>query len=118
MYSGYQEKLFTNEWGVNQGFSNLVNQLNDLLPAQGACEKARSTNKHLDKFRRAQNAAYDLFNNGLCNKRGLFKNIFGWAPYQSSVHYATSITWSQWEDQVEEVFTPIILAAAKEQGLK
>lgn len=118
MYSGYQEKLFTNEWGVNQGFSNLVNKLNDLLPAQGACEKARSTNKHLDKFRRAQNAAYDLFNNGLCNKRGLFKNIFGWAPYQSSVHYATSITWSQWEDQVEEVFTPIILAAAKEQGIK
>lgn len=118
MYSGYQEKLFTNEWGVNQGFSNLVNQLNDLLPAQGACEKARSTNKHLDKFRRAQNAAYDLFNNGLCNKRGLFKNIFGWAPYQSSVHYATSITWSQWEDRVEEVFTPIILAAAKEQGIK
>jgi hypothetical protein len=48
----------------------------------------------------------------------LFNNVYGWAPYQSSTHYATKITWSQWEDQVEEVLTPIIMAAAKEQGIK
>ena len=118
MYIGYQEKLFSNSWGVNSGFKRLADQLSDMLPAMGVCENARSTNKHLDKFRRAQNAAYDLFNNGLCNKRGLFKNVYGWAPYQSSTHYATKITWSQWEDQVEEVLTPIIMAAAKEQGIK
>lgn len=117
MYQGYQAKLFTNEWGVNSGFKHLVDQLSMMLPAQGACENARSTNKHLDKFRRAQNAVYDLFNNGLCNKRGLFKNIFGWAPYQRDTYYATRMMWTTWEDRVEEDFTPIILAAAKEQGL-
>ena len=88
-----------------------------MLPDQGACENARSTNKHLDKFRRAQNAVYDLFNNGLCNRRGLFKNIFGWAPYQRDTYYATRMMWTNWEDRVEEDFTPIIIAAAKEQGL-
>ena len=118
MYNGYQEKLFSNSWGVNSGFKRLADELHELLPIAGKCENSRGKNKHLDKFRRAQNAAYDLFNNGLCNSRGLFKNVYGWAPYQSSVHYATNITWAQWEDQVEEVLTPIILNAAKEQGIK
>ena len=27
------------------------------------------------------------------------------------------MTWSHWEDRVEEVLTPIIIAAAKEQGV-
>ena len=117
MYKGYQEELFKNTWGCNQGFSHLNNNLNDLLPFEGRCEFPNSKNKALDKFRRAQNAAYDLFNNGLGNQRALFKTIFGWAPTQSSTHYATSITWSDWEDRVEEVLTPIMLEAAKEQGV-
>ena len=117
MYEGYQEKLFSNTWGMNQGFSHLNNNLNDLLPLMGRCEFPNSKNKALDKFRRAQNAAYDLFNNGLGNQRALFKTIFGWAPTQSSTHYATSITWSDWEDRVEEVLTPIMLEAAREQGV-
>ena len=117
MYKGYQEKLFSNEWGINNGFTHLVDQLNELLPAQGKCEKPRTANKNLEKFRRAQNAVYDLFNNGLGNKRGLFVQIFGWAPYQSDCNYASSMQWSHWEDRVEVDFTPIILAAAKEQGL-
>jgi len=117
MYKGYQEKLFSNEWGVNSGFEHLANKLTEMLPAQGACENARSTNKHLDKFRRAQNAVYDLFNNGLGNKRGLFVNIFGWAPTQRSTWDASRMQWAYWEDRVEEDFTPIIINAAKEQGL-
>ena len=60
MYKGYQEKLFKNTWGCNQGFSNLNNALNDLLSMEGRCENPNSKNKHLDRFRRAQNAAYDL----------------------------------------------------------
>ena len=118
MYEGYQEKLFSNSWGVNSGFETLREKLNDLVPLEGKCEFARSKNKNLDKFRRAQNAAYDLFNNGLCNKRGLFLQIFGWAPTQRDCHYASRMQWSHWEDRVEEVFTPIIQAAAKEQGVK
>ena len=118
MYAGYQEKLFSNEWGINVGFKKLADQLSEMLPMMGACEKPRTVNKNLDKFRRAQNAAYDLFNNGLCNKRPLFKDIYGFAPGTRDTYNASRMQWSHWEDRVEEVLTPIILAAAKEQGIK
>tara|TARA_B100000902_G_C26617217_1_gene578029 strand:+ start:85 stop:465 length:381 start_codon:yes stop_codon:yes gene_type:complete len=118
MYKGYQFELFTNSWGVNVGFKHLADKLNELLPLQGRCEKPMSSNKNLEKFRRAQNAAYDLFNNGLCNRRGLFNNIFGWAPTQKDTYYASRDTWGQWEDNVEEILTPIIIKAAKEQGVQ
>ena len=118
MYSGYQEKLFSNSWGVNEGFKTLQDKLDELLPIAGRCEFPNSKNKHLDKFRRAQNAAYDLFNNGLCNQRALFKNIFGWAVGVRDTNNATRLQWSMWEDRVEEVLTPIMLEAAKEQGIK
>ena len=117
MYKGYQEEMFKNPWGVNQGFSHLNNNLNDLLPLEGRCEFPNSKNKHLDKFRRAQNAAYDLFNNGLGNKRSLFQNIYGWSVGVRDTSYATKMQWSMWEDRVEEVLTPIMLEAAKEQGV-
>ena len=113
-----QLKLFSNEWGLNQGFKSLADQLTELLPMQGKCEFSRSKNKHLDKFRRAQNAAYDLFNNGLCNQRGLFVSVFGDAPTQKATFYFTKTQWQFWEDRVEEILTPIILDAAKEQGIK
>ena len=118
MYKGYQEELFKNTWGVNSGFKHLVDQLNELLPLQGKVENSRSTNKNLDKFRRMQNAAYDLFNNGLGNKRDLFVREFGEAPTQKSVYYFNKLSWQNWEDRVEKMLTPVIIAAAKEQGVK
>ena len=122
-----QKELFTTSWGVNSGFKTLVDELNNLLPVSGRCEKALSANKNLEYFRRAQNAVYDFFNNGLCNKRGLFVEIFAqnenyyidkWnIPTQSSFRYFTKDSWEMWEDQIEKIFTPIVIKAAKEQGL-
>lgn len=122
-----QKELFTNSWGVNSGFSKLRDELNNLIPAGGRCEKPLSTNKNLEVFRRAQNAVYDFFNNGLCNKRALFVEIFAqnedfyidkWnIPTIKSFGYFTKDSWEMWEDQIEKIFTPIILRAAKEQGL-
>ena len=117
MYKGYQEEMFKNPWGVNVGFKHLQEKLEELLPFEGRCEFPNSKNKHLEKFRRAQNAAYDLFNNGLGNKRALFKSIFGWSVGVRDTSYATKMQWSMWEDRVEEVLTPIMLEAAKEQGV-
>ena len=123
-----QQELFTNSWGVNSGFERLRDELNKLIPASGKCENPRSKNKHLEKFRRAQNAAYDFFNNGLCNKRGLFVSIFAeneyyyidrWnIPTMNSFRYFTKDSWKMWEDNIEKILTPIIIAAAKEQGIK
>ena len=123
-----QLELFTNNWGVNSGFESLRDKLNELIPAAGKVANPMSKNKHLEKFRRAQNAAYDFFNNGLCNKRGLFVSIFAqnesyyidkWnIPTQSSFRYFTKDSWDMWEDNIEKILTPIILAAAKEQGVQ
>ena len=52
------------------------------------------------------------------NKRGLFKQLFDFAPTQRDTNYATRMQWSHWEDRVEEILTPIIQAAALEQGIK
>ena len=119
-----QLELFTSSWGVNSGFRRLADELHGLLPMQGRCSKPMSDNKHLEKFRKAQNAAYDFFNNGLCNKRGLFINIFGqdidtWnIPTYRSFSGFTKVSWEQWENHIEKIMTPIIIAAAKEQGIK
>tara|TARA_B100001057_G_C22824928_1_gene941000 strand:+ start:68 stop:442 length:375 start_codon:yes stop_codon:yes gene_type:complete len=124
MYKGYQEELFNSDWGVNPGFKHLADKLNDLLPFEGRCANPLSINKNLEKFRRAQNAAYDFFNNGLCNKRPLFVSIFGkdiesWnIPSYKDFQYFTKVSWAQWEDNIEKVLTPIIIDAAKEQGIK
>ena len=122
-----QQELFTNSWGVHSGFERLRDELNKLIPASGKCENSRSKNKHLEKFRKAQNATYDFFNNGLCNKRGLFVSIFAenesyWIdrwniPTMNSFRYFTRDSWDFWEDRIEKILTPIILRAAKEQGL-
>ena len=122
-----QKELFTNNWGVNSGYKRLVDELTNLLPMEGRCEKPLSDNKNLEKFRRAQNAIYDFFNNGLCNKRSLFVSIFAenenyyidkWnIPTMNSFRYFTKDSWNMWEDQIEKIFTPIVIDAAKEQGL-
>ena len=123
-----QQELFTNNWGVHSGFERLRDELNKLIPASGQCENPRSKNKNLEKFRKAQNAAYDFFNNGLCNKRGLFVSIFAenesyyidkWnIPTMNSFRYFTRDSWDMWEDNIERILTPIIIAAAKEQGVQ
>ena len=123
-----QQELFTNSWGVHSGFERLRDELNKLIPAAGRCENPMSKNKYLEKFRLAQNAAYDFFNNGLCNKRPLFVSIFAendsyyiekWnIPTQSSFRYFNKDSWDMWEDQIERILTPIIIAAAKEQGVQ
>ena len=114
-----QLELFKSEWGVNPGFEYLANKLNEMIPMQGKCENSRTTNKHLDKFRRAQNVIYDLFNNGLGNRRGEYRRMVGEVPLPGirSQYYISAVRWEQIEDEVEANFTPIILAAAKEQGL-
>ena len=119
MFVGYQEKMFKSNWGVNPGFKHLFDQLCDMLPLMGSVENPRSTNKQLEKFRKAQNVIYDLFNNGLCNRRTEYRNMFGEVPLPGirQQNYISNIRWEQIEEEVEVNFTPIILEAAKEQGL-
>ena len=107
-----QLNLFKNSWATNEGFKALNDQLNELIPLSGRCEKSRSTNKKLDRFRTAQNLIYDLFNNGLCNRKAHFRQFFGWAPYGFDFHRNQ---WERFEEALEPEFTQIMQEAAAEQ---
>lgn len=50
--------------------------LKKLVPASGAVVNPQK-NKALEKFRKASNAYYDLYNNGLCNRARSFSRVFG-----------------------------------------
>ena len=116
MYFGYQENLFKSSWATNEGFEKLRDELNDLLPAQGRVEGSRSHSKALEKFRVAQNLIYDLFNNGLMNRKNHFRQFFGWAPKSENHRYQWSHNdWDRFQELLEPVFTSIIQKAASEQ---
>jgi len=116
VYSGNaQGNLFKSSWGVNPGFKHLQEKLDDLIPLQGRVPHSRSKNKALEKFRVASNLAYDLFNNGLGNRRNQFGSFFGWAPYTRGG--MTSSQFEEAERKLEPVITRIIIDAAKEQGI-
>ena len=53
-----------------------ANALEKLLPTFGEVPDNKVTNKYLEKFRKAVNCYYDLYNNGLCNRAREFSNVF------------------------------------------
>lgn len=115
-----QLDLFDSSWGVRVDLKDTQEKLFDLVPGSGRCESPLSKNKYLERFRVASNLTYDLFNNGLGNRRKHFGKFFGFVPipgygYQYSL---PAYRWEQIEEQMEKVITPIIEAAAKEQGVR
>ena len=98
---------------TNENLKTVVDALEEMIPFEGTVVNPVK-NKKLDQLRKAMNVVHDIFNNGLCNRKPLFKKIFGFAP---NTRYASSVSWKQWEERVEEIFTPIMIAAAKEQGV-
>ena len=112
--------LFEVNWGVRADLKDVQEKLFDLIPASGKCESPLSKNKHLERFRKGANLTYDLFNNALGNHRAEFRKFFGFVPipgygYQYDI---SADRWEQIEERMEKVITPLILAAAKEQGVK
>jgi len=110
-----QGNLFKSSWAVNEGFKELSDKLDDLIPLQGRVESPMSKNKALEKFRVASNLVHDLFNNGLGNRRSHFQGFFGWAPHTRGG--MTNNQFEQAERKLEPVLTRIIIEAAKEQGI-
>ena len=100
----------------------IIGKLTDLLPLEGSVESPRSANRHLEMFRRAQNAVYDCFNNGLMNQRKEFASIFGMRyaevpvpTIRSQIAFDAKINWEYCEDTIAPRFREIIHAAACEQ---
>ena len=100
----------------------VIDKLNELIPMEGSVESPRSANRHLEKFRRAQNAVYDCFNNGLANRRKYFASIFGMnyaevpvPTIRSQLAFDARINWDYVESSISPKFREMIHSAACEQ---
>ena len=108
-----QDDLFRISWALHEGYKDVSEKLDDLVPLEGTVPQGRSVNKCLEKFRVAQNLIYDLFNNGLCNRKAHFRQFFGWAPYVRNG--ISDHEFNRYNLDLEPIFTKIIIDAYKEQ---
>lgn len=105
------ENTYWNSKGKHQQY---VDDLNAMVPDEGSVPEPRK-NKALEKFRKASNCYYDLYNNGLCNRAREFASVFG---IRSSFYKIGQYNHSQaLYDETEKVMDQIIINAAAEQGL-
>ena len=102
-------------WNHKGTLQKLYGELDAMIPASGACANPRSTNKHLDRMRRAANCLYDLYNNGLCNRQAQFNRMF---DMRSACYgdYRRGFSKQQYI-AVEAKMDQFIALAAHEQGL-
>ena len=63
-------------WNEQGTYQTIAEALQGLIPAIGEVPEGKTTNKALERFRRAQNCYYDLYNNGLCNRAREFSILF------------------------------------------
>lgn len=101
-------------WCGNGKHEGVENELRKLIPIMGSVESPRK-NRKLEKFRKASNCYYDLYNNGLHNRRAEFRQVFGIpsTEYHINGRYCEALF-----ELVEPMMDTIILEAAVEQGIK
>jgi hypothetical protein len=112
------ENTYWNQSGTHQ---NLALELGNLLPTMGEIKGPKT--RALEKFRKACNAYYDIFNNGGCNRAAQIRATFGFGMTSMSEKYrdgygnTRSYNWNAIHEKVEPIMDKIILAAAAEQKL-
>lgn len=101
---------------------SVIDALHERVPFEGRCEFPNSKNQKLDRFRRALNVVYDLFNNGLGNRRDQWKYTMGIdVPIHThSEVYRYNIRqdakyWDNIEDNIAPRFRKIVMDAVLEQ---
>jgi hypothetical protein len=110
--------MFENTYWANNGkHESAAKQLSKLIPIEGSVDKPRSTNKKLEKFRKACNCYHDLYNNGLRNRAQEFRQVFGFASSPLKRYGRFGSFQPSLYEKTEEVMDEIVLAAAKEQGI-
>ena len=106
-------------WNNDSDMQDLADELSSLVPAMGPVPDPRK-NKALERFRRASNCYYDLYNNGLDNRRQEFYRLF---KIRVSDFYKYSlrrrdIDFDRIMPVVEPVMRQFVLDAAAEQGIE
>lgn len=102
-------------WDNDGKYQRAADRLQELIPSEGSVENPFK-NKALEKFRKAANAYYDLYNNGGCNRAQAITKLFKvrLSDYRNRNRYDF---YQVLYDRVEEQMDLIIEAAAKEQNI-
>jgi hypothetical protein len=105
-------------WSGKGRYEKAGKALQKMIPASGSVDQPKK-NPRLEKFRKASNCYYDLYNNGLGNRAGEFSKVFG---IRSSIYkYRDGRYGHSYErhmyDLVEAEMSAIIAEAAAEQGI-
>lgn len=95
-----------------------VDELNRLIPISGSVDNPKE-NPKLEKFRKAQNIVYDVFNNGLCNRARQVKGVFGVSAYDIGHNRAWDgdFNFDIAERVLSPLFEKVIVDACNEQGV-
>lgn len=114
------EKQKDISWGLHKDYSSLHDALWAKVPDEGSISGNR--NKSLEKFRKATQVIYDIFNNGLLNRGQSLKCLKLKKDDLILPHYIngklrnpTQDEWQVNEKLVWEAFKPILLDAVVEQ---
>jgi hypothetical protein len=105
-------------WNNEGAYQAIADQLEALIPSQGEVADAKGANKHLDRFRRAMNCYYDLYNNGLCNRAREFSILYRipGVPREIKQNYGSNfLVSSATEDAIDAKMDQFILLAQAEQ---
>ena len=105
-------------WNNEGAYQTIAEELQALLPSSGEVAEGKTTNKALERFRRAQNCYYDLYNNGLCNRAREFSTLFRIAgvPREIKRNYGSNfLVSSLTEGAIENKMSGFILDAYREQ---
>lgn len=107
-------------WNEQGTYQTIAEALQGLVPAIGEVPEGKTTNKALERFRRAQNCYYDLYNNGLGNRAREFSTLFKipGVPREIKQNYRTNfLVSSMTEGAIEKKMDGFILDAYREQVL-
>ena len=99
-------------WNNNGKHQELADRLQRLIPVSGTVIMPRA-NPALETFRKAANAYYDLYNNGLWNRARSFSRLF--RIRVGGYMDGNKKPLPRLYELAEEKMHDIILAAAKEQ---
>ena len=105
-------------WEEKGTYQTQAEELQALLPTFGEVDKGKTTNKALERFRKAQNCYYDLYNNGLCNRAREFSTVFRIAgvPREIKQNYWNNfLVSSATEDAIDKRMDELIMSAYAEQ---
>ena len=107
---------------ICKDLEQVYNVLDEMIPLEGSVRNVNK-NKALERFRKATNVVYDIFNNGLGNK-GKSLKVLGLKKYELPLEEYRGgelLMRANWE-RITEIVTPIyeqiLLEAVKEQGIQ